>query len=116
MFLKYFVIAVPILMVAFFNPLISFLSIYTYCTSEMLPINQASKNDDLTREGVQKALMGDEIQDETCTDKNKGINGLTGNITLHGSDRCNPSSELVRPIYLKDTKQWQWQKLPKPYK
>jgi branched-chain amino acid transport system substrate-binding protein len=79
-------------------------------------INQASKNDDLTREGVQKALMGDEIQDETCTDKNKGINGLTGNITLHGSDRCNPSSELVRPIYLKDTKQWQWQKLPKPYK
>jgi hypothetical protein len=39
MFLKYFVIAVPILMVAFFNPLISFLSIYTYCTSEMLPIN-----------------------------------------------------------------------------
>ena len=78
-------------------------------------INQASKNDDLTREGVQKALMGDEIQDETCTDKNKGINGLTGNITLHGSDRCNPSSELVRPIYLKDTKQWQWQKLPKPY-
>jgi hypothetical protein len=24
-------------MVAFFNPLISFLSIYTYCTSEMLP-------------------------------------------------------------------------------
>jgi hypothetical protein len=37
MFLKYFVIAVPILMVAFFNPLISFLSIYTYCTSEMLP-------------------------------------------------------------------------------
>jgi hypothetical protein len=26
-------------MVAFFNPLISFLSIYTYCTSEMLPRN-----------------------------------------------------------------------------
>jgi hypothetical protein len=25
-------------MVAFFNPLISFLSIYTYCTSEMLPL------------------------------------------------------------------------------
>ena len=40
MFLKYFVIAVPILMVAFFNPLISFLSIYTYCTSEMLPEGQ----------------------------------------------------------------------------
>ena len=40
MFLKYFVIAVPILMVAFFNPLISFLSIYTYCTSEMLPITK----------------------------------------------------------------------------
>jgi hypothetical protein len=28
-------------MVAFFNPLISFLSIYTYCTSEMLPPNNA---------------------------------------------------------------------------
>jgi hypothetical protein len=26
-------------MVAFFNPLISFLSIYTYCTSEMLPLD-----------------------------------------------------------------------------
>ena len=41
MFLKYFVIVVPILMVAFFNPLISFLSIYTYCRGEMLPIDLA---------------------------------------------------------------------------
>ena len=37
MCLKYFVIAVPILMVTFFNPLIYFLSIYTYCKGEMLP-------------------------------------------------------------------------------
>ena len=80
-------------------------------------INKASENGNPTREKIQEALMGDEIQDTTCDDKNKGIkdNILTGNITLHGSDRCNPSSELVRPIYLNDTKQWQWQKLPKPY-
>ena len=77
---------------------------------------KASNSGDPIREKIQEALRSNEIQDETCTDKNKGINGLTGNITLHGSDRCNPSSELVRPIYLKDTKQWQWQKLPKPYK
>jgi hypothetical protein len=31
-------------MVAFFNPLISFLSIYTYCTSEMLPKRRAAKS------------------------------------------------------------------------
>jgi ABC-type branched-subunit amino acid transport system substrate-binding protein len=80
-------------------------------------INKASENGYPTREKIQEALMSDEIQDETCDDKNKGIkdNVLTGNITLNGSDRCNPSSELVRPIYLNDTKQWQWQKLPKSY-
>ena len=42
MCLKYFVIAVPILMVTFFNPLIYFLSIYTYCKGEMLPVTAGS--------------------------------------------------------------------------
>jgi hypothetical protein len=56
MCLKYFVIAVPILMVTFFNPLIYFLSIYTYCKGEMLPSASPSEKQLIQNEIIQKIM------------------------------------------------------------
>ncbi len=64
-----------------------------------------------TRKTIQEALMSNDIQQSSdCLDHNKGIKNdtKTGIISLHGSDRCNPSSELIYPLYIKETNQWLW--------
>ena len=109
MFLKYFVIAVPILMVAFFNPLISFLSIYTYCTSEMLPFDASQIRVYLYEDLVQRSpwLIEDlfnflqvdpSFTPDTSIRPNKS--GVPKNSALHQLlTKPNPIKSLLKPLF-----------------